>query len=415
MRCDPAALAGQSFDVAVIGGGMHGAWIAWRAARAGLAVCLLERDDFGGGTSANSLKILHGGLRYLQQFDLARMRRSIAARREYARSFPHLFTPLPCVMPLERTGRRSPWLVAPALLVNELVAIDRNAGVHRQARLPAARILSAAQCLRQMGNLASTRPFAGAMWWDGLAPDTARLVLEVVLAAADAGTQVVNQAQVERILHAGGRVHGVAFTDRLTGRSHEIKARQVVNATGPWAAQLAGRSHLPQAALPVAWTGALNLVLRRCLGHRAAVALNTRSLAGSERTQQPRPPSRELFFVPWQGRTMIGTDYCPVESIEAGLAGPPPDAVATFLRQAAALVPAARLEPADLAHVHWGLMPLAAAGEVLPRRSALLLSEAGQTGADGLVILIGEKLTSAPQVSKRVLAHLLSRAGTGHA
>src|SRR5690349_14384800 len=106
MRRDIDALSGQRFDVAVVGGGIHGAWIALRAARAGHSVALLERGDFGGGTSANSLKILHGGLRYLQHLDLRRMRSSIEARREHARWMPHLFQPLPCVMPLEASGLR---------------------------------------------------------------------------------------------------------------------------------------------------------------------------------------------------------------------------------------------------------------------------------------------------------------------
>ena len=402
MRCDPAALAGQSFDVAVIGGGMHGAWIAWRAARAGLAVCLLERDEFGAGTSANSLKIIHGGLRYLQKLDVARMRRSIAARREYARDFPHLFEPLPCVMPLAAGGLRSPWVGAPALLANALIAIDRNAGVDAAVRLPAGRILSASQCVQQMGSLASRRPFAGALWWDGIAPDTARLVHEVVLAASRAGARAANRVQVERILHAGGRVRGLTFTDLATGRAHQLEARRVVNATGPWAAQLARRSDLPVAALPGAWTGALNVVLRRWLGHRAAVALT----AGGRQQSSSGRSARELFFVPWQRRTMIGTAYCAVASIEEGLAGPPAGAVEAFIRQAGALAPEARLETGDIADVHWGLMPLARPGDTLPRTSPVLLADAQQTGAAGLVTLIGEKLTSAPEVSARVLAQL---------
>jgi len=397
MRRDPQALHGQSFDVAIVGGGMHGAWIALRAARAGCRVALLERDDFGSGTSANSLKILHGGLRYLQHLDLPRMRRSIAARRAHARWFPHLFEALPCVMPLQAGGLRSPWLLGPALLANEVIAADRNAGVAPASRLPAGRLLSGARCASELASLVRCQPLAGALWWDGIARDAERLVLEVVLAAARAGAVVANHASVERIVHAGGQVRGVAWTDRLTGRSHELSARSVVNAAGPWAAELARASGLPVDALPAAWTGALNVVLRRPLGNAMAVALTT---AG-----------RELFFVPWQGRTMIGTAYCPVPSLQEGTRGPPAPAVHRFIAQAAALAPEAGIEMADIARIHWGLLPLRRAGDALPRKSPLLLMDAAQTGAKGLLVVIGEKLTSAPEVSRVVVRALVARDG----
>ncbi len=409
-------MAGQLFDVAIIGGGMHGAWIALRAARAGLSVALLERDDFAAGTSANSLKILHGGLRYLQKLDFPRMRRSICARRAYARWSPHLFEALPCVMPLNATGMRSPWFVGPALLFNDLIGLDRNAGVSDAARLPTGGLLSGAQLKDEIKGLATRPAFAGALWWDAIARDPERLVLETLLEAADAGAQVLNHAQVERILHADGRVHGVALADRLTGRTHELHARNVVNAAGPWAAALARASGLSDAHLPHAWTGAMNVVLRRSLGHRAAIALSTsqRSTGGDPVASRNRDRGlRELFFVPWRGHTMIGTDYLPVGDVAEGLRGPTPAAVHRFLEQAAALAPAARIEPADLALVHWGLLPLQRAGDALPGKTPVILDDAAQTGAEGALAVIGEKLTSAPQLSARVVARLQRRLGGG--
>lgn len=404
MRRDTGALAGRSFDLAVVGGGMHGAWIALRAARAGLRVALLEGADFGSGTSANSLKILHGGLRYLQNLDLGRMRASIRARRAYAQACGHLFTPLPCVMPLRSSGLRSPWVLGPALLANDLIGVDRNRGVGADHRLPRGRLLSGEACARAISPLVPMRPVAGAQWWDAVVRDTARLVLEVVLAAADAGATVANHLRVERILHAAGRVAGLAFTDVLTGRSGELRATRVVNATGPRALNLARASGLPVSALPQAWTGALNVVLRRPLGNTMAVALTLPR-------EQARPDSmlrrgaRELFFVPWRQRAMIGTAYFPVASIEEG-AAPPEGAIVRFMDQAAELAPAAALSAADVAMAHWGLLPLADPGDSLPRKSPLILADAADSGADGLVHVIGEKLTSAPVVSARVLRRM---------
>src|SRR6187397_2423730 len=136
MLRDTERLAADTFDVAVIGGGIHGAWIALRAQQAGLRVALIEKNDFGAATSANSLKILHGGLRYLQHLDFKRMRSSIAARREFGRRAPHLVQPLPCLMPLRRVGLRSPWVLGPALLANDVISWDRNSRIAPQSRLP---------------------------------------------------------------------------------------------------------------------------------------------------------------------------------------------------------------------------------------------------------------------------------------
>ncbi len=162
MRRDTSRLESQLFDIAIVGGGMHGAWLALRAAQAGISVALVERDDFGAATSTNSLNILHGGLRYLQHLDFARMRSSIRARREFCRLFPHLVRPLQCVMPLRAAGVRSPWTLGPALLLNDLISADRNADVDEAARLPTGRLLSGAACRERIAPLATTNAVSGA-------------------------------------------------------------------------------------------------------------------------------------------------------------------------------------------------------------------------------------------------------------
>src|SRR5690606_20685458 len=278
-------------------------------------------------------------------------------------------------------------------------------------------------CASELAMLVKCQPLAGALWWDGIARDAERLVLEVVLAAARAGAVVANHASVERIMHGGGQVHGLAWTDRLTGRSHELSARSVVNAAGPWAAELARDSGLPVDALPAAWPGAVSVVRRRRAGNAVAGAwttgqrgagLDDGARGGTELLDEDPAPgaraARELFFVPWQGRTMIGTEYHPVASVQEGMRGPPEPAVHRFMAQAAALAPQARIEVADIARIHWGLLPLRHAGDALPRKSPVLLMDAAQTGAKGLVVVIGEKLTSAPEVSRVVLRTLVGRA-----
>lgn len=401
MRRDLALLAETTFDLAVIGGGMHGAWTALRAAQSGYRVALIERDDFGAATSANSLKILHGGLRYLQHLDFTRMRASIRARREFSRIAPHLVRALPCVMPLQPFGVRSPWVLGPALLANDVISGDRNWGVPTESRLPAGRLLSSRAVRTQLAPLTDLDAVGGALWWDAIALDLGRLVLEPIRRAAENGAVVANRVEAQRYMIHEGAIKGLLALDRLTGHTVEIKATTVVNATGPWAAELSRAGALPTAFLPQAWSGGLNVVLRKSLGMDAAVALSSVSKAADSSAVLKRA-TRELFFVPWRGLTLVGTDYHLVREPRDG-ARPPAGAVERFVAEIAAVAPLADVRVEDVALVHWGLLPSDDLVSATPRKSPILVSGAGETGVNGLVVVIAEKLTSAPVLSQHVL------------
>lgn len=405
MRRGVDELASERFDVAIVGGGIHGAWIALRAAGAGYRVALVEKHDFGAATSANSLKILHGGLRYLQHLDFGRMRASIRARRELARYTPRLVRPLPCLMPLRVTGVRSPWVLGPALAANDLISWDRNAGLDPAVRLPRGKLVGRRACRAQLGRLAESSAAAGALWWDAVALDTGRLTLEPVLAAAAAGAVVANRVEAVGLLTQRGAVAGLAAVDRVSGRALEIRSAVVVDAAGPWAGRLSAASGLPTGFLPPAWIGALNLVLRRGLGLDSAIALTAASKAAGG-SALLRRSAREIFVVPWRGVTMIGTDYFPADDRAAAEVGPPRGAANAFIEAIDRIAPRAQVTAADVALVHWGLLPLADAADPLPSKSAVLASGRHETGADGLVVVIGEKLTSAPVLAERVLRRI---------
>lgn len=138
----------KRYDVLVIGGGITGACVAWDATLRGLSVALVERDDFGAATSANSLKTVHGGLRYLQDADLAQVRKMVRERQAFLRIAPHLVRPLPCLMPTYRGSiMRHKAVMGTALKLNDLLSIDRNWAMDPARRLPAGRVLSREACL----------------------------------------------------------------------------------------------------------------------------------------------------------------------------------------------------------------------------------------------------------------------------
>src|SRR5205823_6823874 len=142
MTRDLDALTERTFDVLVVGGGIYGLTIALDAAQRGLSVALVERDDFGSGTSFNHLRTIHGGLRYLQSFDIARARESVAERRTIARIAPHAVRPLPFPIPIYRSLMRGKLAMRAGFLLDRLVASGRNRGVPASLRLPAGRVVS---------------------------------------------------------------------------------------------------------------------------------------------------------------------------------------------------------------------------------------------------------------------------------
>ena len=190
---DLSRLTEREFDLLVIGGGVHGLAAAYDAAQRGLSVALVEAGDFGSGASFNHLKTVHGGLRYLQNADLKRMRESIVERRTLARIAPHLLTPLPFLMPTYRTFTRSRLAMRVAFAADALVGGDRNAGVSPRLRIPMGRTMSRHGVPAPVSRaLARSGLTGGALWYDYQMRNTDRLTLAFGLAAAREGACLAN-------------------------------------------------------------------------------------------------------------------------------------------------------------------------------------------------------------------------------
>ena len=313
-------------------------------------------------------------------------------------------------MPLRATGVRSPWFLGPALLANDAISFDRNRGLSRRTSLPYGRLLSSRACRELTAPLSHINGWGGALWWDAVALDAGRLTLEPLLMAAEAGAAIANHVEARALMLQQGNVRGVVATDLNSGRDFEIKSSVVIDATGPWAGQLSAAKKLTTTFLPPAWIGGLNLVLRKSLGIDKAVALSATSKA-ADRSAVLRRATRELFFVPWRGVTMVGTDYVEITDRQAAQAGPPADAVARFLDEILTVAPKATITRADVGAVHWGLLPLATIDAGMPKKSPTLVSGRDEAGARGLVVVIGEKLTSAPTLSQQVVRRAAQELG----
>ena len=386
----------------MVGGGIHGACIAWDATLRGLSVALLERDDFGAATSANSLRIVHGGLRYLARGDFARMRESIRERSALLRIAPGLVAPLPVLVPTEGGGVRSRAAFAAALAANDLLSADRNRGLGLSRRLPRGRLLAPAEC-RRLFPAFDPAATGGALWYDAQILHPERLTLAFLLAASQRGAALANYFPVERVLSAGGAVSGVLATDRLTGSPIEVRGRVVVVAAGPWTSALAGQTPAP----PLAF--ALNLVVARRL---AEVAVGLRARTGAD-GDPVVGGGRFLFLAPQGEATLLGTWYAPSAGASAQVRAA--RGVAALVAEFNEACPALALRESDVVRCQWGWLPLKA-GRESGRATALaerprLIDHGKFGGVRGMLSVEGVKYTTARGVAEQTVDRVVAALG----
>lgn len=417
MQREVTRFANEVFDVLVIGGGIYGATVAYLASLQGLRVGLIEQQDFGHATSANSLKIIHGGLRYLQHADIRRMRESIISRRWLFSLVPHLVEPLACLRPTYGYGVNSKPALAVALAVNDVIAWDRNRGIRHDKHLPRGRTISRAECLRVVPGIGGRELTGAALWYDGIASNTERITLWFVQTADKLGASVANYVRAERYLVKHKTISGVLVRDLQSSDLLEIRARTVINIGGPWVDLLSKSLGPTLGIMPSrAWAKAINIVVRRSLFQGHAVGLSGPRAYSDDPDGLIDKGKRDFFFVPWRGHTMIGTLYFPYH-------GDPEGCVATaeelgiFIKAINALYPAAELDVDDVCFVHAGLLEAQPndrpTAEPSPTKQAAITDPRNFFGYDGLCLVNGVKFTTAYSVADRVVRLVMGKLGYG--
>ena len=405
-------LTEREFDLLVIGGGIYGACIAWEATLRGLSVALVEKNDFCSATSANSLKTIHGGFRYLQNADIKRMRESIVERRTLMHIAPHLIHPLKVLIPTYGHGLRGREAFTLAVVLNELISLDRNRLNDPEKRIPAGKTISRAECLQRLPDLPAEGVTGGTVFYDAQVYNSERLVLAFIQSASQRGAQVSNYTEVTGFLVKHDRVIGAQVADRLDGDIFDVRARLVINASGPWINQVlacldGGRVHLPTRL-----SKAINLVARPLFRDLAAGIRGENGYLDG----QPLDESNQayLFVTPWRERSIIGTGYTfydkPVDefTIEE-------QDIGFLLGQVNRAYPAATLQRDEITFVHGGMLPVADK----PGKNAAALLKKHYTivdhhrdGYPGLISVEGVKYTTARDVAVKVVDRAIS--GMGH-
>ena len=385
MTRDLRGLVDTHFDLLIIGAGIYGATIAWDASQRGLSVALIDRGDFGGGTSANSAKTVHGGVRALQTGNLAELRSFVRERRALCRIAPHLVHPLPFVIPTYGGLTRNPLAMRVAFGLYDLLARDRNDLPDRSKHLPPSRLISRDECLALNPAIAPDGVTGGIIWHDCQMHNPDRVVLSFVLSAVGAGAVAANYIEATGWMRDGDCIAGVQVKDRLGTAGFDVRATLVVNAAGPWGPALTEELPLPlRSGRPAGLSKAMNLVTRSITRNHALGGL-----AGS----------RFLFVTPWHGVSIVGTSHDPFDGRADSLRVRETD-VSAFLREANQAFPAAGLELDDVRLVHRGLLPAAdSSGRLLLTQSVVRDHRAD--GVPGLMSVLGVRYTTARGTAER--------------
>jgi len=386
----PDEASGRNYDLIVVGGGVYGIALSLEAARRGIRPLLIERQDFGGATSWNSLRIVHGGLRYLQTLDFHRFKESVGERRWLLKCFPDQVIPLQCLMPLYGNGFHRRSVLKIALALNDLLSNSRNRGVSPDRGIPGGRVVSRAETVRLFPQADRHSLQGAALWCDAAMPDSQRLLIEMLHWATACGAVFLNYMKAVAISVGGERVEGLTARDLTTNELLDFSAPVVVNCGGPWCREIAESfdrdvPELFQSSL------AFNVLIDREPLSDLALAVG-----GS------RSGTRTYFLVPWKGRILAGT-FHEKSSATRDRAEVPDELIVRFLNDLNRAVPGFDLQPKEILRVHSGLLPVLAQGTLKLARREVLVNHAERGGPAGLFSVSGVKFTTARLVAEKTL------------
>ena len=370
----------EPWDIAVIGGGATGVGIAVDAASRGHDVVLLERHDFGKGTSSRSTKLVHGGVRYLQQGNISLVMEALTERGRLLRNAPHLVHDLEFVVP------NYEWWEAPfygiGMKVYDLLAGKYGFGPSQ--------ILSREEVLERIPTLSQDGLRGGVKYHDGQFDDT-RLLIDLATTAAQYGACFANYSRVVSLAKdKNGFVNGLGFRDEESGTSHSLSARCVINATGPFCDELR-RVDDPASKPMIAPSQGVHIVLPREFlpGNTAIMVPHTRD-------------GRVMFAIPWHGHTLVGTTDTAIP--ETPMEPRPTSEEIDLIFETASDYLAKRPTRADVLSVFTGIRPLVKASDELGT-AALSRDHTIDISSSGLLTIAGGKWTTYRRMAEDAVDH----------
>ena len=274
------------WDALVIGGGVNGLAVAWDLALGGASVLIVDKGDWGSGTSSWSSRMVHGGLKYLEKYDVRLVRESLREREWLLQFAPHLVKPLPFLLPFYKGGAHSKTALRAGMIAYDVLSFDKSVPRHT--------ILSRDEVIAELPHIRTEGLQGAARYYDAQVEYSERLCVELLLGAQAAGAVAINHMKVERLILDGDRVTGAVAVDEIDGRRHEIAARTVVNVTGPWLDDVFFGTEMSHRRW-IGGTKGTHLVVPRFPG------------APTEAMYYESDDGRPMMVLPWLDRIMIGS------------------------------------------------------------------------------------------------------------
>lgn len=382
----------KTYDIIIIGGGISGAAVAYEAASQGYSVAMVEKGDFGAGTSAATSKLIHGGLRYLANFEFGLVRESLRERKTLENIAPNFVYPLAFLVPLHKTGVRKKAILEPGMMIYDVLSYDKGMTWDKSKRLPLHRLLSREKAL-ELEPIIHADDLTGAiLYYDCADFNPERLTLAFIKSAVKHGADVANYAKVEDFVRNDKQINGVVVRDLLSNNTHTLRGKLVINCGGPWADILLNIARGNEAPQHIRRSEGIHIITKKITNANAAVGGLT-------------PSGRPCNLIPWRGHTLIGTTdreyigdpdkYCVTrEKIEEYIA----EVNASFGNPNL-------LQYSDVLYAYGGLRPLVEdqTKDVYKTSRKYEIFDHEQDGLAGMLTVEGGKYTTSRNLAENVL------------
>lgn len=408
---DLDSLRSQDYDAIIIGGGISGAWLALHCTQQGYRTALIEKHDYASQTSSSSSKLLHGGIRYLQQMQFGKVRESALERAHYLRAAPHLSSAVPFIVPTYRSFQKSKLFLNCGMLAYQVLCLGENKIIaSEEQRLPPIKSISA-QELNAVCDLSNEDHTGGVVFYERHMLDSERMVLAIIQTAQESGAQVHNYVSAQDFTSQDDRVTGVRCRDELSGDEFELNAKLVINSAGPWIDSLNSKLKNAERAPSVnGFAIGAHIITRQICDHAIAITTKHQSDAKIDRG------GRHVFIIPWRGYSLIGTSYEDIDSPNSDLSIQASH-VEQLLEAVNEGMPSAKLSREDLVSGYAGLYLLHTenikATVYQGSGEYQIIDHTKANGVEGLVTSLGAKFTTGRKLSELSMRLINNKLG-GH-
>lgn len=405
-------LSNEEFDLLVIGGGIFGATAVWEATQAGLKAALIEATDFGHGSSANSFKIIHGGIRYLQHVDIPRVLSSSRERSAFIRMAPHLAKPLPIMIPTYGLGTLGMPFMGAGCIAYDILTAFRNLGIKDPARkVPFTKFLSADQVKEEFPDIDDEGLTGACVFNDGRFYNPTRMVWAFAESAMIDGAAACNHLSMQSLLMEKNKVVGINAVDEIAKAPIEIRAKCVLNTAGPWAERLMEKSTGGKYKPEGVYSRDACFVIKRRFKSEYTIALQGESADPDALLAREK---RHLFAAPWRDYTLIGV-WHKVTGIKPEDVTVGKDELEIYVKEINSAYPTLDLTVDDILMWNAGLVPF---GEEQSSEENLsygkrsnLIDHAATEDIENLITLVGLRYTMARGESEKAIQMVLKKLG----